>query len=171
MVKLGDIELPLVSPVVSPFTNVISLDYWDGSLVGLAWCNAGSPGITFQVVSWDSEQDVRIFSLAEAQEITANEAYDILSPIGTPRLPEWVPSPQPEQSEHRRAIERLATFLPPKGPPSVVLASPDLTKIVLAARSVERDAAVHLPAKDSFPTSQNWEFWRRYLDLPSATIA
>jgi len=166
-------ELPVIKPVASPFSNIITLDYYDGSLAGLAWCSKQVIPYTFQAISWDRDQEIRVFVVGTARAITTDEAYKILSPLGSPRIPEWAPSPQGKNPEHTKAIRSLRHFLVSDEIPWGVFAASGVSKEILGANIIDKAARNRVPRPrktdlPNIPSSQDWEFWRGYLRLGDA---
>ena len=121
----------------SPFSRVIVLDYYDGPTSGAVWCqNCMAAGI-IDLLAWDDQHHVRVFSLACLPEKDFGELIDACSGTGPPQWTVWVPIWKFESESARIAAERrVDEVLSRATAPTLVFASPASLQTILAAREV-----------------------------------
>ncbi len=125
--------------VISPFSLVVVLDYWDGPVSGLVQCGACNRSFSF-VPLFDMNEDTRWLRAGEprvyALRALSEDAYgSIISLLecgsGKAEGPVWVPSPPPGWNEGK--AEEVARLISEASRPVMAIASVDLSEAVLKA--------------------------------------
>jgi len=161
-------DLPLNSAVRSPFGKIISLGFYDGTTSGVAQCSRCSRSYRYELVAWDSGQDLRIYSLASLPQRSFDALVRLLSGATSPTWPIWMPElpsdPAREVTELSRAID---AELAEANPPDRVVASRHIDKEILASRNLTEAARVKLPTGGEYPNMLGWDYWCEYLAMDS----
>lgn len=124
--------------VRSPFRKLIVLGFYDGATSGLTECQACTRGYRFELVTWDDQQDVRIFALAPLTPGIFQGVAEICATLGElPGWPVWIPRFEGEagrvaSSRIDEVLGRLSSF-----------------ELLVASEALERDLLVARPVKDS----------------------
>jgi hypothetical protein len=79
-------QLLTKSAMRSPFGRIISLGFYDGTTSGVAQCSHCSRFYKYELVAWDSSQDLRIYSLAALPQESFEALLKLLSGVEL-RLP------------------------------------------------------------------------------------
>lgn len=95
----------------SSFGRTILTGYYDGPTAGFLECQ-GCLGIyVFQLVDWDSEQEVRVFAMGRLPEKTFDELVaELCRFFGEARWPDWFLHWIPDSQVRRIANERIAAL-------------------------------------------------------------
>ena len=124
----------------SPFTRIIALDWYDGPRAGLLQCGGCFREFRFEVLDElidGEEQDVRVFSLAPLASGSLTRFSDALAPYETARYPVWVPRWKFPTEAERSVLDRLTDQIRDgAGPPELVIATPDLSEEIMAAKAI-----------------------------------
>jgi hypothetical protein len=159
-------HLQTKSAMRSPFGRIISLGFYDGTTSGIAQCSHCSRFYKYELVAWDSNQDVRIYSLADVPQESFDALVRLLSVVKGPTWPFWVPilpsDSGPEVGVLKRAID---SELAKAEPPGQVIVSRHLDREILASKELSDEARVKLPKSINYPDMGDWGFWQAYLAL------
>jgi hypothetical protein len=156
----------LEGPIPSPFKKTIALGYYDGATSGLAQCGNCPVAYRFELIAWNSNQENRIYSLAEIEPQVFESIVHTLSLIEVPRWPYWIPrwqfkSPE-EEKRNRDAVE---LDLQKASTANLVIATDHIGKEIVTCREIVADACDHLPKPGLLPDPSNWKYWQQYLGL------
>jgi hypothetical protein len=116
-------------------SKLIGLRYYDGPIGGLVLLNLdGSERLFwFELLSWDSLQDNRVFALSEIADggPVLDRVIRAISVLGAPKWPIWVPSWNFETEEARKEADAvIAEIVSSRAPYSVVMCAPDDLSVV-----------------------------------------
>ncbi len=153
-------------PMDSPFGRFLSLSYYDGATSGVSECSKCSSLFRYELVAWDSGQNMRIYSIASLPLASFQAIVKLLTAFEEPVWPFWFPQLSSltgsEKSSLSAAIDgELSTAKLP----THVVAAERLNKGILAARELSATALGMLPKDHDFPSLADWDFWRTYLAL------
>lgn len=93
-----------------PFTRLFAFDVYDGPVAGVVFARDSLEPFLFTLLSWDSAQRRRVFSLASIDRERVAECIEEISRNVEPRWPEWWLQYLPEdkrRSDVSRAVESL----------------------------------------------------------------
>lgn len=147
----------------SPFGRIVSLGFYDGTTSGVARCSHCSKSYRYELIAWDSGQDLRVYSLSALPQGSFDALVGLLSSSTSPRWPLWSPVLQSDPAAKGAIDAELAKA----EPPSCAIASLQLDKEILATKELTALARSRLPTGKGYPDVKDWEFWRRYLALES----
>lgn len=122
-------------------SKMIILDYYDGPVSGVAECEQDGQAYCFDMLDWDDQQDVRIFSLAPLASESFNRVVHLCSRQEEPRWPLWVPT-RPEDfpaSEAEKFWFAIAETLKDAGPPEWIVAWRDFGEGFLSIRNITQE--------------------------------
>jgi len=151
------------SPGPSPFAKIISLGFYDGTTFGVAQCSQCSRSYRYELVAWDSGQDLRVFSLATLPQQSFSEVVKLLSRAGSPTWPFWSAALASEPT----VSDQLDAELAKAESPSCVVAGRQIDKELLLGRNLTDDARTRLPTDKGYPDAEGWVFWKTYLGIDS----
>jgi hypothetical protein len=151
------------SPVRSPFARVVSLGFYDGTTSGVAQCSQCSRSYRYELVAWDSGQDLRVFSLAILPQKSFNEVVKLLSGATGPTWPFWSPALPSDPTVSAALDVELANA----ETPSCVVVARQMDMELLSGRNLTDDARTKLPAHKGYPDAEGWGFWQTYLGIDS----
>ena len=149
----------------SPFNKIIIFGYYDGATSGVAQCGNCSIAYRFEIVAWDSNQENRIYSLAAIDSETFNSIVRIMSKLGTPQWPCWIPRWEfgsDEEEKHTRYS--LDLLLQRASRANLVIATDHIEKEILLCREIEADAFDQL-TNTVYPDPRVSKYWQHYLGL------
>lgn len=72
----------------SPFDRLLAWELYDGPVSGLVFCT-DREAYLFDLMAWDEEQRVRVFSLSTISHASVSVVLEGLAEIESPRWPEW----------------------------------------------------------------------------------
>ena len=153
-------ELPRVaSAAQSPFGRIISLGFYDGTTSGIARCSHCSKSYKYDLVAWDGDQDIRVFSLSALPP----ESFAALEVLLSQLKSRFVDSDDPK----RRTIVKTAVGveLAKAEAPTLVLATRRFEQEILAARPVTIELRNRILVGGVYPTAGMWDFWSDYLSI------
>jgi hypothetical protein len=90
--------------------RLISFDYYDGTTSGVIRLDNERLDYRYDLVSWDGEQNRRIFCISPLDAVFDN-ITDALSPLGKPTWPCWYPVWKFSSESQKRETEHLIDFL------------------------------------------------------------
>lgn len=130
--RIEDVIRPL-----SPFNKWIALGYYDGFTDGLAQCaNCGSC-YSVKMIDSDDAKDVRIFRFSPLPTEAFDRLVAILSPLGPPNWPVWLPVWKFESETAESLANRtVADVLSLQQNVTIIAAFSPSGHIVLAAKRV-----------------------------------
>jgi hypothetical protein len=124
--------------VISPFDRVISFSYYDGATSGITRCKTCGNEYVFELLSWDANQDIRIFGLS----LVPSGSFEKISALGikidVPRWPEW----QPVLTDKKLIADQVAlenemkSVTSTKDPITLVVAAESLTQKINSVKNV-----------------------------------
>ncbi len=85
-------------------SRLISLGFYDGTTNGLVELADGR-AFRFDMVSWDNQQDERVYCLGRIPAGAFEAAVETLTPLGRPTWPQWLPRWTFASDQEKRAIE------------------------------------------------------------------
>ena len=121
----------VMTPGQNPFARMIILDYYDGPVSGVAE-GPGGQAFRYQMLAWDIQQDVRIFSLASLPSDSFQALVTVLSRTASPHWPVWVPGGVSD-SEGDNDAAQIEVVLQAAEPPEWIVAWQDLKRDGLLA--------------------------------------
>jgi hypothetical protein len=161
-------QLLTKSAMRSPFGRIISLGFYDGTTSGVAQCLHCSRFYKYELVAWDSSQDLRIYSLAALPQESFEALLKLLSGVERPTSPIWIPILPSDSSQDMSVLKRsIDAELAKAEPPSHVIASRHLDQEILARKEISDAARIKLPKSQDYPGKADWEFWQAYLAVDS----
>jgi hypothetical protein len=93
-----------------PFGQTVVLGYYDGPTAGLTRCPECARAYRFDLLDWDDEQDVRIFSIAPVPLDAFDAVLKACPQSAEPKQAIWVPrwefASESQQEAANAAIER-----------------------------------------------------------------
>jgi hypothetical protein len=158
-------ELAADSPVRSPFDKVLSLGFYDGTTSGAAQCSHCAAAYRYELVAWDSGQDVKIYSIAALPIDSFETLVTLVSAGGEPNWPLWLPKLAGSDSDQKRLLVAIQEELDKAEKPKCVVASRNFEKEVLKGKELTEVARTKLPRDQVYPDPQSWDFWRAYLEI------
>ena len=117
--------------------RLVSLGYYDGTTNGLL--SFEKPGLAFRydLVSWDSGEDWRVFCLSPLIPNDFEAAVHALSVLGEPRWPCWFPPWEFSSDAEKLGVEQaLEAILNRSGPYRMAVLSRDLCTSTRAAVNI-----------------------------------
>lgn len=100
--------------------NILATDYYDGATEGFVAQAAGDSVKYFRLIAWDSEQNQRLFLMADVDRKELSRLEDLLRTSGQTRkqqtwLPEWRFGGSGDAAEADEIVERCRTRLQEAG--------------------------------------------------------
>lgn len=133
-------ELPPVTELKSPFSKLIALGYYDGPTSGLVQCDTCSAVYRFEMLDWDEDEDVRIFSLSPLPAEAFDQIVKVCEQSSSPKWPIWVPIWKfASSAEENQANQEIEQILNQAKNPQLIVAAQDLTQEIIATQKVEID--------------------------------
>lgn len=134
--------------MLSPFSKIIVFGYYDGPTSGIVQCRLCTTVYKIETLDWDNMQDMRICSLALLQTPYFNQLVNLLTPLGTPTWPVWVPIWKFESQEKEEILNRQVQEIVEKaGKVSLVIATENIATEVLTAKKI---------TPEEFGSVKNW---------------
>lgn len=125
------------APLATLFRRMVTYDYYDGLVAGVAECADRNRTYRLQMLDWDTSHDTRIFSVAPLPSETFDAVVAAYAACEKPRWPDWVPTLSACSNTTR---EQVYTFveevLGSTGPVELVIALRLTTGFIVAARAV-----------------------------------
>jgi hypothetical protein len=149
--------------------RLISLGYYDGTTNGLIRFEEPDLSFRYDLVSWDSGEDWRVFCLSELAPSDFETAAQALSVLGVPRWPCWFPAWEfTSDTERQRVEDTLKAIVGRSGPYRIAILSRDLCTAIKAAVNVtsEPGSAVEQFSRDR--KIQPFERWLPVFGLNAA---
>ena len=117
--------------------RLISLGYYDGTTNGLLSFEQSGLAFRYELVSWDSGEDWRVFCLSPLIQSDFGAAVQVLSVLGEPRWPCWFPHWEFTSDAQKLDVEQaLEAILNRSGPYRMAVLSRDLCASIKAAVNV-----------------------------------
>lgn len=133
-------ELPSLVDAASPFARIVALGYYDGPTSGVAECEHCPESYRFDMLAWDVQQDVRVYSLSALPPNSVAELVKCIPAPNPPHWPVWVPTWRFGSREKEEETQRqVARVLSRAGPVLFVIASEDLAASILRAKQATPD--------------------------------
>lgn len=85
--------------------RLISLGFYDGTTNGLIELG-GSRSFRYDLISWDENQDKRVYCIGPLPPSAFQKALDVLRSLGEPRWPVWNPLWKFENEEAQMSAQR-----------------------------------------------------------------
>ncbi len=156
-------QLSTDSPIRSPFAKILSLGFYDGTTSGVAQCSRCLESYRYELVTWDSGQDTRIYSVAPLPQESFEAIVRLVSVVEKPIWPLWLPTlPSGDQS---LLVTDIDLELAKAKEPTHVIASLKLEDEILAGKEIAKLERDRLPKGQTYPGIEHWDFWRTYLNL------
>jgi len=144
-------QLEAFSDVKSPFSKIIALGFYDGPTSGIVQCEICSAIYKFEMLGWDDDQEVRIFSLAPLASAAWTRMVNLLSKHESPKWPLWFPKWEfPSESVRNNVESETDKILASAAMPELVIASNRYGDRILAARKL---------AKEDLEYVKDWFTW------------
>jgi hypothetical protein len=149
-----------------PFTRILALDYYDGPTGGVLQCGGCGAEYRFDMLDWDTEQEVRIFRLAGLPNESMAECVGIISPSEPPHWPIWFPLWRWPNSQGREAAESaLQRILARAHGPELVVAWARSDGRVLAAAKLDTQELSQAPDWFNLNGTESERDWFSWLGL------
>lgn len=150
----------------SPFQQVIAFGYYDGPTAGVAQCAACEQAYKYDLLAWDENQDVRVYSFAPLPAQSFQQIVKACSVLGEPRWPVWVPKWEIEQKETEEKVEsEVEQALAGAGQVEIILAAEDLVGDILALKRLAPADVSRFQALASAGNQNNLQEWLAFLEL------
>lgn len=94
----------------APFTRLVAFEVYDGPVAGIVFARDSMEPFLFTLLSWDSAQRRRVFSLATIDRERVAECIEEISRNDEPRWPEWwlqFITEEKRRSEVSKTVESL----------------------------------------------------------------
>lgn len=139
-------KLPALTNAKSPFSKLIAFGYYDGPTSGVLQCDICTKAYKFEMLDWDEDQDVRIFSLSILPNLAFAKIVEVCQHCENPKWPVWVPIWQfpSEESQNKAEIE-IEAILNTAMKPQIIVIAKNLTEEIIAARRMEENANKEVP--------------------------
>jgi hypothetical protein len=160
-------EISFQSPIESCFDKVISIGWYDGTTSGVAIASQHSSAFRFDLVDWDSKQDLRMFALSPFAVSDFEEVVRLYSRSDTPKWPVWYPGWPPASPEQKRLGLDLDEILSRASAPEYVFASEDVFKTIHGAKRLTPTTRALLPTKFDDQPNGGFDYWLNYLEISS----
>ncbi|MBF6611713.1 MAG: hypothetical protein IVW55_01125 [Chloroflexi bacterium] len=123
----------------APFSRILVLEYYDGLVSGLAECKQCLRVYRFDMVAWEGNAGIRVFTLGSVPTSFLQRAVEEYSRYEAPRWPLWVPffkAPLPDRvmANVEQEIDRLLTTS--VNHPVMVVASATSLESILKAKKI-----------------------------------
>src|SRR6266446_338033 len=149
--------------VPSPFCKIISFSYYDGTTSGAAMCGVCGREYFYDLLSLDDNQDVRIYGFSSIQAGSLGDLTEICSRFDTPKWPEWHPKPGVNDRGRKEFRAKIGEIRKTKTPPQLVVASEELSKLLLLAKAVHTaELLSDMPDSES-PDAKDFTKWLAFL--------
>ena len=158
-------ELHLHPASQSPFHRVLVVDYYDGPIAGLAECGVCLSEFKYQMLAWDDQQSLRIYSFAPLPRRIFAAAVSILEESGPPRWPVWVPPAGRSNTKRKEVYGKLRGIIRKAFRETYVLAAHDLSETILAAKLLESRGLRGVRKKANWSDPDWFGFWVSYLGM------
>lgn len=159
-------RLEAFSNVKSPFTKIIALGFYDGPTSGIAQCEVCSAIYKFEMLDWDDEQEIRIFSLAPLASQAWNQMVNLLSKHEAPKWPVWFPQWEfPSEAVHNSVDSESDKILARAGMPELVIASNRYGDRIIAAKKLTTEDRAYVKDWFALEPSEVARDWFSYLGL------
>jgi hypothetical protein len=151
----------------SPFGRIISLGFYDGTTSGVAQCSHCLKSYRYELVAWDSGQDIRVYSIASLPSESFDALVKLLSATQSAVWPFWSPVFPPDSASASTLSTAIDSELAKADLPALVIASRRLDIEILASKDLTNSARIKLPKGRNYPNMHDWDFWRAYLMVDS----
>ncbi len=143
--------------------QAIVFGWYDGVTDGVATSKGQRRSYRFQLLSWDAEQEMRVYSLTKLNTGSFKTIANLLASIEPPHWPFWVVH-WPEASERTKGLEaKLEPLLKSDSLPEFIIASRDVTRGIEHGRALDS-----VQAKEEFLTLRHREApfteWLRFVE-------
>jgi len=153
-------------PMTSPFAKIIVLGYYDGPISGLLQCADCPTAYRFELIAWDSNQDNRVFSLAEVDSDVFESVIHTLASVQEPKWPIWVVDWKFESTtEEKRIHDSIDRALEKASTAKLVIATPHIAKDITMCREITDEERTVLPTEGDYPQQHHWTYWQQHLGL------
>jgi hypothetical protein len=151
--------------LVSPFSRVLSLGWYDGTTRGLAQCRNCGTTFKYDIVDWDKDQERRIFALSpfDAQEF--DRMVQLFATAEEPRWPFWNPKRQLESHAETKMQEHPSTASSPK---HLIVSDRELKNVFGARRITQPIPELLNTTFDGLPITDAFVYWMEYIGLAGA---
>jgi hypothetical protein len=122
--------------------RLISLDYYDGTTSGLIRLDEAATDYRYDLVAWDSNQDIRVFCLSSLAPFAFDKAVEVISILGKPSWPCWYPLWKFTSQQEREATERRLNAIvgDQSGPYAVAVLCADLCGEITRAMTLSGES-------------------------------
>ena len=142
--------------------RLISLGYYDGTIHGLVKFEATGAAFRYDLISWDSGEDWRVFCLAQMAPNDFEEAERMLSVLGDPKWPCWYPTWEFHSDAQKQETEKaLEIILDRCGPYVAAVLSTDLCTSIKAQIEIGADLR---DAVEEFGRTRQIQVFERWLE-------
>ena len=165
---LSEFSFPCPSPSV--FDKLLMLDWYDGYTSGLAVRSSYPQSFRFELLSWDGQQDTRVFALSEFDLAEFENVVNLLNQSESVKWPIWCPAWPRDTQELTRLNSQLNEFLVRAKTPESAIATDSMFKTILAAKVLTPQARqeIRTSCDTCLPLlSDNFDFWQSFLELPA----
>jgi hypothetical protein len=148
----------------SPFDKAIAFSYYDGAKSGITKCSTCGNEYFFELLSWDANQDVRIYGLSLTPAGAFEKIIALAKKFDVPRWPEWCPTLNDKRLAAEQTVlkDEINELVSAEGPVTFVIATENLTqKINLARKIIAGDHNVP-PLQERLDDSAFLE-WQKFL--------
>jgi hypothetical protein len=149
----------------SPFNRMVIFDWYDGPTSGILVCEACTAEYAFSMIDWDTQHEIRVFSLASLPCGSLQEVIDFFGEA--PEWPVWFPAQlKTPTEEFRSRLGILDRILEKAGMPKFMVAWSRSRKRPLASRPVQPEVLREITDWFALDDLNRVYDWFSYLGLP-----
>jgi hypothetical protein len=153
--------------LISPFSKIIALGYYDGPTRGVTLCSICSSGYKYDMVAWDERQDVRVYVLAPISKEVFDEIANVLFESDPPKWPVWVPKWEFTSREKEASTnDKIEGLLRSAGKGKYVLSTEDISRTILTVKPFREGDEQRAQLHGDMPVPGNSFYWLSYVQTP-----
>lgn len=126
-------------PQRTPFRRGVIVDWYDGPVSGVAECTSTGSVYAFRMITWDSQQQRRIFVLRPLPATALADLEQLFARPIDDQVAWWVPVRFDSESERNVAWHGAMAILDKAGPVEYLVVANDITVGIEDARTVTDD--------------------------------
>jgi hypothetical protein len=150
----------------SPFQKIIAFGYYDGPTAGAAQCAECLESYKYDLLAWDENQDIRVYSFAPLPSQSFQQIVKECSVLGEPRWPIWCPTWEFDLKETEERVEaEIKRILSRAGQVEFVLASENLAGDILSLKRLTDKDQSKFQNFASAKDQNNIQDWLAFLGL------
>lgn len=159
----NDVAAKIEDP--SPLNRMVIFDWYDGPTSGILVCEACTAEYAFSMIDWDSQHEIRVFSLAPLPSGSLQEVIDFFGQA--PEWPVWFPAHlKTPTEEFRSRLGTLDRILEKAGMPKFIVAWNRSRQRCIVSRPVQPEVAQEIADWFTLDDPSSVYDWFSYLGLP-----